>query len=205
MSLDDFVMLQDNKANCANEFMTSFFLWFLFQVSVLFVLLIPTFYPHLRPRTSNPITHYFVRTHWIRIFIYTDSGWTPRWLNPSLSWIELFAERSGKGADLTDVSCLSQGENCFCSHNSHNTAPFLDSLYVPLRGIYEEEVTDSDDSLLSLFVCVCNFFCCKEKVFLGLMRPAVHLVLTKLYVFAFGSLLAPSSILTLDYCYITSQ
>ncbi len=47
------------------------------------------------------------------------------WLNSSLSWMELFAERSRKGAGLGDASCLSQGENCFCSHNSHNISPFL--------------------------------------------------------------------------------
>lgn len=47
------------------------------------------------------------------------------WFNSWLSWMELFAEHSRKGAGLGDASCLSQGENCFCSHNSHNISPFL--------------------------------------------------------------------------------
>lgn len=74
--------------------------------------------------------------------------------------MELFAEHSRKGAGLSDASCLSQGENCFSSHNSHNISPFLASSYVPLRGTYEEEANDSDDSLSvsCFFFYVCAFF-----------------------------------------------
>lgn len=83
--------------NYANKFMASFFLWFLLQVSVLSVLLIPTLSPHLRPKTSNPITHYFVRTHWIWIFICTDSGWTPLLVEflPVMDGIVRWAQQEG--------------------------------------------------------------------------------------------------------------
>lgn len=130
MSLDDFVMLQENKANCANECMTSFFLWFLFQVSVLFVLLIPTFYPHLRPQTSNPITHYFVRTHWIRIFIYTDSGWTPQLVEslPVMDWIVRRAQWEG-----------SRPHRCF--------------LFISRWKLFLLSQFSQHSSLLGLFVC----------------------------------------------------
>lgn len=69
------------------------------------------------------------------------------WLNHSLSWAEVVAEHSRYGKKkkkkqrrrLRDASCLSQGENCVGSRNSHNTSSVLASLWVPLRGTYEAE------------------------------------------------------------------
>lgn len=111
--------------NYANKFMIHSFLWFLLQLSVLLVLLIQLcllIYTHrhqipLRTALSELIGSNF-------LFILTV-GELHCWLNSWLSWMVLFAERSRKGAGLGDASCLSQGENCFCSHNSHNISPFL--------------------------------------------------------------------------------
>lgn len=58
----------------------------------------------------------------IFLFILTV-GELHSWVNSWLSWMELLAQHSRKGAGLGDASCLSKGENCFCSHNSHNTSP----------------------------------------------------------------------------------
>lgn len=96
------------------------------------------------------------------------------WLNSSLSWLELFAEHSRKAAGLGDASCLSQGENCFCSYNSH-MFPFL----APRRHVWRGgEWFNRQFSVCLLFV-MCAFFVKKWKVFWGLIRPIVHLVLTK--------------------------
>lgn len=133
--------------NYANKFMIHSFLWFLLQLSVLLVLLIQLcllIYTHrhqipLRTALSELIGSNF-------LFILTV-GELHCWLNSLLSWMELFAEHSRKGAGLGDVSCLSQGENCFCSHNSHNISP---SWPAAPRGTYEEEANDSDRDI---FVC----------------------------------------------------
>lgn len=146
--------------NYANKFMTSFSLWFSLQESALSVLLIPTLSPHLRPKTSNPITHCLCQNSLDLNFLFILTvGELHCWLNSSLSWMDLFAEHSRKGAGLSDASCLSQGENCFCSHNSHNIPLFLAFSYVPQRGTCEEGANESNDSLsASCFSYVCIFW-----------------------------------------------
>lgn len=173
--------------NYANKFMTSFFLSFFFCFKHLFYLfywiqLCLLIYAHrhqipLRTALSELIGSDF-------LFILTVGELHCR-LNSSSSWMELFAERSRKGAGLGDASCLSQGENCFCSHNSHNISPFLAcSSEGPIwRG--GEWFRWFSVCLLSSYVCAFFFFFFlsvkKWKAFQGLICPIVHLLLTKVY------------------------
>lgn len=120
--------------NYANKFMTSFSL----LISCI---------GFIRSIDSNSVSSSApkdIRSHYTRfcegitesdfLFLPAAGELGRRRLNHSLSWTELFAEHSREGAGLGDPSCLSQGENCFCSHNSHNISPSLASLCVPLRG-----------------------------------------------------------------------
>lgn len=99
-------------------------LWFLsfFYFCIIF-LLIPFF---MRAhRNQIPVCTSLSELIWsIFLFILTV-GELHCWVNSWLSWMELLAQHSGKGAGLGDASCLSKGENCFCSHNSHNISPSL--------------------------------------------------------------------------------
>lgn len=113
------------------------------------------------------------------VFILTV-GELQCWLNSSLSWMEPFAERSRKGAGLADASCLSQGENCFCSHNSHNISPSLarSSEGHIWRG--GEWFRLRHLCLSLVFFMSVHFLSGKKwKVFWSLIPPIVHQVLTK--------------------------
>lgn len=57
---------------------------------------------------------------------------------PAVAGWNCFPRTAGEGEEigLSHASCLSQGENCFCSHNSHNTSPPAASWRVRLRGAH---------------------------------------------------------------------
>lgn len=89
-----------------------FCLWIL--ASTVVIPFIPTLSVHLLP-SLNPISASFVGTHWIYLFVLTV-GELHRWLNSSSCRIGNVSDHSRKGTGLC-ASCLSQGENCFCSHH----------------------------------------------------------------------------------------
>lgn len=144
--------------NYANKFKTSFFFDFCFRKSVLVVLLIQTLSPHLCPQTSNPITHCSFRIHWIRIFIYTDSGWTPL--------VEFLLVMDGivRWAQQED----SRPRWCFLFITRWKLFLFLQFSHVSLLGPSEAHMKRRrviQQTILSLsFVCyVCVFLWRNEK------------------------------------------
>ncbi len=148
---------------------------FFLQESVLFVLLIPTLSPHLHPQTSNPITHCFVRTHWIWFFIYTDNGWTPLLVEFLVVLVGTVRRAQQEGSrplvylKVRIVFVLAI------------LTTYLPSWLAAPRGTYEEEVKDSDIFLSTSFLCACSCLLLSVKkweVFQGLLCPKVHLVLT---------------------------
>lgn len=164
----------------------SFFHFFLLQASVLFVLLNPTLSPHLRPQTSNPITHCFVRTHWIWFFIYTDSGWTP--LSVEFLLVLDGTVRRAQQEGSRPRWCLlfiSRWELFLFSQFSQH----ISLLGLQLRGAHMKRRRVIQMilclSLVSLRVYIFLFFIFlsvkKWKAFQGLICPIVHLLLTKVY------------------------
>lgn len=117
---------------CANKFMTLFS----FLIShISFISSIDSnFVSTSRPKDIRP--HYSVTVCGMgrEREVITESDFSFRLaagercgrLNYRLSRPKLFSSHSGGGRrknGLSHASCLSQGENCFCSHNSHNTSP----------------------------------------------------------------------------------
>lgn len=47
-----------------------------------------------------------------------------------------WGREGGRETGFSHASCLSGGENCFCSHNSHNTSPPAASRRACLRGAH---------------------------------------------------------------------
>lgn len=137
-----------------------FKIWWLFSgyfASNMTFVLIPNFSTHQSPQALNPTVE-DIRTHWFCFAIQTDSGWAPLLIESLLvmggsvsraQQVRKKKKNKKSKRNLRDASCLSQGENCVGSHNSHNTSTVLASLYVPLRGRYEAAAIDSDDSLPS--------------------------------------------------------
>lgn len=88
--------------------------------------------------------------HQNSLVLFCYPNW--QWVSSSVDWIppchgrKLLPSTAGtekkkkkQRRRLRDSSCLSQGENCVGSRNSHNTSSVLASLWVPLRGTYEAE------------------------------------------------------------------
>lgn len=97
----------------------------LFQIWLFFVL-VSDFFTHQCPQALNP-TVKDIRTHCFCFAIQTDSGWAPLLIESLLvmggSVCRTQQVRKKKKRNLRDASCLSQGENCVGSRNSHNHPP----------------------------------------------------------------------------------
>lgn len=92
--------------NYANKFMISFSLWFCLKYYFFYWLQLSLLI--YARRHQIPLLRSSV------VFILTMDE-LQCWLNSSLV----------STAGREQASCLSQGENCCCSHNSHNMSPFL--------------------------------------------------------------------------------
>lgn len=148
--------------NYANKFMISFCLWFLLQVSVLFVLLIPTFVSSSTPTDIK--SHYALLCQNSLDLVYY-LYW--QWVNSTVGWIP---------------PC--PGWNCSLSAAGREQASVMPLVYLKVRivfvltilttylpswpaaprGTYEEEANDSDwdISVCLLFFYVHAFFIWEE-------------------------------------------